>query len=322
MASQHGDANLNKYSSLMDLNLGSYGDHSAEAKLKQQLYDTPLFSHEFQQNAAQKPPRGQGIQFSQYALLGRQLLTPGLDPPTGTDWPLLLNTNTPWSAFICGLQGSGKSHTLACMLENCLMKGDRHGELSAPMSGFLFHYDVHSSGKPCEAAYLASHIPVNVLVSPGNLWDMTKIYQQIPNFGQNLQLYPLLLKDNHLNASRMKHLMAVNDKEGKQPLYMEVSALHGMLSVLVVDNLIEDHPYITNLSHRTPNDLCPEIQSVQDPPWTGRFTYRTAETSHEPAPGSSGELPGNTHGQSAQETKSSLQHVPARSRVLDDCRSL
>ena len=29
---------------------------------------------------------------------------------------LFLNTNIPFSAFICGVQGSGKSHTSACMI--------------------------------------------------------------------------------------------------------------------------------------------------------------------------------------------------------------
>lgn len=49
----------------------------------------------------------------QYGLLGsvyqnEELLL--LDPR------LFLNTNIPFSAFICGLQGSGKSHTMSCLL--------------------------------------------------------------------------------------------------------------------------------------------------------------------------------------------------------------
>ncbi len=52
----------------------------------------------------------------QYGLLGsvcqdkEALQTANLDPR------LFLNTNIPFSAFICGLQGSGKSHTLSCIL--------------------------------------------------------------------------------------------------------------------------------------------------------------------------------------------------------------
>lgn len=75
---------------------------------------------------------------NQYGLLGRalELVDPGdvrkragdsssddsgfydgaRKPEKKGDPRVFLNGNAPWSAFICGLQGSGKSHTLACML--------------------------------------------------------------------------------------------------------------------------------------------------------------------------------------------------------------
>lgn len=34
---------------------------------------------------------------------------------------VFFNISAPSSAFICGSQGSGKSHTLSCLLENCLI---------------------------------------------------------------------------------------------------------------------------------------------------------------------------------------------------------
>ena len=39
----------------------------------------------------------------------------------GEDPRFFLNCNVPWSAFICGVQGSGKSHTLSCLIgwHNC-----------------------------------------------------------------------------------------------------------------------------------------------------------------------------------------------------------
>jgi len=52
----------------------------------------------------------------QYGLLGSlhpdecpQLKAPGDDR-------IFVNTNIPFSAFICGVQGSGKSHTTSCLL--------------------------------------------------------------------------------------------------------------------------------------------------------------------------------------------------------------
>lgn len=86
---------------------------------------------------------------------------------------LLLNVSSPSSTFICGSQGSGKSHTLSCMLENCLIKSEV-GRLPHPLTGAVFHYDAFisdTSGSPCEAAFLSSHPGVNVrvLCSPTNI---------------------------------------------------------------------------------------------------------------------------------------------------------
>jgi hypothetical protein len=49
----------------------------------------------------------------QYGLLGSSDLTCSTNI---SDSRLFLNTNIPFSAFVCGVQGSGKSHTTACMI--------------------------------------------------------------------------------------------------------------------------------------------------------------------------------------------------------------
>lgn len=86
---------------------------------------------------------------------------------------LFFNVTPPSSTFVCGSQGSGKSHTLSCMLENCLIPS-RAGRLPNPLTGLVFHYDTFISdttGSPCEAAFLSSHPDVNVrvLCSPTNV---------------------------------------------------------------------------------------------------------------------------------------------------------
>ncbi len=62
----------------------------------------------------------------QHALLG--LLDPEesitLQAEDTQDSRLFMNTNVPFSTFICGVQGSGKSHTLACLLGNSPKSGD------------------------------------------------------------------------------------------------------------------------------------------------------------------------------------------------------
>lgn len=86
---------------------------------------------------------------------------------------VFFNVAAPSSTFICGSQGSGKSHTLSCLLENCLVPSDAN-KLPRPLTGLVFHYDTFTSdegGPPCEAAYLSSdwNIKVRVLCSPTNL---------------------------------------------------------------------------------------------------------------------------------------------------------
>ncbi|KAF1352975.1 hypothetical protein EJ07DRAFT_168674 [Lizonia empirigonia] len=56
-----------------------------------------------------------------YAVLGHVPEDDVSIPDGVTPTPVLLNTDSPWSAFLCGSQGSGKSHALSCMLENCLL---------------------------------------------------------------------------------------------------------------------------------------------------------------------------------------------------------
>ena len=46
--------------------------------------------------------------------------------------PIMQNVHTPNSAFICGSQGSGKSYTLSCILENCLLPDRATGRLEQP----------------------------------------------------------------------------------------------------------------------------------------------------------------------------------------------
>jgi hypothetical protein len=152
-----------------------------------------------------------------------------------TDPRLFFNISAPSSAFICGSQGSGKSHTLSCLLENCLMKSDV-SKLDSPLAGLLFHYDSFTSdikGTPCEAAHISSNpnVKVRVLVSPTNIQTMkvssfshflsntSLIEKQRTYAGLNVTVEPLRIKQTDLNTKRMLDLMAVN-QESRIPLYL------------------------------------------------------------------------------------------------------
>jgi hypothetical protein len=155
---------------------------------------------------------------NQHALLGYLPMTDGQKEP------VLINTEHPWSAFICGSQGSGKSYTTSCVLEGCLSSSDQIGTLKQPMAGMVFRYDRYGTGI-CEAATLCTGraaVKVKVLLSPFNFANVKPKYENIKK-GSNdgmLQIQTFYIQSSHLNAERIHKFMASND--GSKPLYMSV----------------------------------------------------------------------------------------------------
>lgn len=144
------------------------GDEDAE-----ELAATPIFTQAVLQygSSLEEDP------FTQYGLLGGVIhdvcMADNNTKPAAKDARLYFNATAPSSVFICGSQGSGKSHTLGCLLENCLMQSEAN-VLPRPLTGIVFHFDPWvsaSRGSPCEAAYLASaeEISVRVLCPPTNV---------------------------------------------------------------------------------------------------------------------------------------------------------
>jgi len=177
--------------------------------------------------------------FNQYGLLCKAVATrksqhlpesttPKLPRVYNDDPRIFLNVNAPWSTFICGSQGSGKSYTLSCILENCLIPSGL-GQLPSPLAAIVFHYDTftsYGSRQLCEAAYLCSSgVPVKVLVSPTNFWRMKQTYENLPlssPSSRKPEVVPMKFQDKHLDVTRMMSMMAVSDKDGPIPLYIEV----------------------------------------------------------------------------------------------------
>lgn len=158
---------------------------------------------------------GSATLFSQYGLLAGDAHL-----PSRSEEMLYYNVAAPSSTFICGSQGSGKSHTLSCLLENCLFKSEAN-ELPRPLTGIVFHYDTFTSdemGTACEAAHLASNcnVKVRVLCAPTNVGTMKKTYE-----GMNIVVEPLGIREQDLNTKRMVDLMNIK-VGGSTPLYMHV----------------------------------------------------------------------------------------------------
>ncbi|KAF4635433.1 hypothetical protein G7Y89_g2662 [Cudoniella acicularis] len=154
---------------------------------------------------------------------------------------LFLNTNVPFSAFVCGVQGSGKSHTSACMLENCLIRTPILGSLQRPLTALVFNraeYTNRLNFRPSEAAFLATvgeqcpghelHVKkINVLVSPSNYPHLRDAYKEI----HGVEVRPFKLYPENLNISTMLALMSFDQSQGS-PLYMATvnKILRGMSS--------------------------------------------------------------------------------------------
>jgi hypothetical protein len=68
-----------------------------------------------------------------------------------------LNTHEPFCLATVGVQGAGKSHTLACTLESCLIPFPEEDvvRLGVPMTALVLHYD-QSVTSVCEATGLMS----------------------------------------------------------------------------------------------------------------------------------------------------------------------
>ncbi|TGZ84390.1 hypothetical protein EX30DRAFT_369677 [Ascodesmis nigricans] len=161
-----------------------------------------------------------GTLIPQYGLLGKVHLD-GWDSSDDSsfDTRLYLNINEPASFFICGRQGSGKSHTMSCILENHLLPHPDLGQLTSPRSALVFNYNEATTGiyaRVCEAAYLgqaSSNHPgagvqnVTVLVPPSKFRStLVETYSQMAN----VQVRELRLRQEHITAAAIKKLVSLD----------------------------------------------------------------------------------------------------------------
>jgi len=174
-----------------------------------------------QKTAQPTRPVKSSLSLPQYGLLGFDL--DNCDT-AGNPEPILLNTNSPSSVFLCGSQGSGKSYTLSCMLENHLFYDPSVGVQRQTIPGFVFHWDTNTSGSLAEAASLCSRgIKVRLLVSWSNYQQMKTLYENFARkVGGKIEVRPLLFEDTELTVNNIRNLMAFRDGSHDAPLYLEV----------------------------------------------------------------------------------------------------
>lgn len=179
----------------------------------------PIFTESVRRHAVSVAGKSRNQPFTQFGLIAGDASS----RPSGSPHPdprIFYNVSAPSSVFICGSQGSGKSHSLSCLLENCLIPSSAN-KLPRPLTGIVFHFDTFISdngGSPCEAAWLSSSpdVKVRVLCAPTNVRTIRHLYRRF----RNVTVEELRLSEADLNTKRMLDLMAVT--AGNMPLYLHV----------------------------------------------------------------------------------------------------
>ena len=169
------------------------------------------------------------------ALLGH--LCPGDgEAPGGEGREVYLNTNEPFCLATVGVQGGGKSHTLACVLEACLVPLPQAGvvRLRSPMAALVLHYD-HNPASVCEATGLGAPDPAlaRLLAAGGGggsaasplcylprerlvvLVSPTYYRQRRAFYSDYCTVRPLLFRWHTLSADHLKRIMRVRAGDGQ-----------------------------------------------------------------------------------------------------------
>ncbi|KAI9339322.1 hypothetical protein BDR26DRAFT_388008 [Obelidium mucronatum] len=153
----------------------------------------------------------------------------------GRHQEIYLNIHEPFCLVALGVQGSGKSHTMSVILENCLLPTRHHNfkfqkdrdivNLKEPMCALVLHFDQNpqslceSTGliNPARIAgeYTLPALPrekMTVLVSPSYFKQRRLFY------GSYCEVRPLLFTWTTLSADHIKKLMRITEDDNQ--LYM------------------------------------------------------------------------------------------------------
>ena len=139
---------------------------------------------------------------------------------------VFINVTDPFCLITVGVQGSGKSHTTACILESCLLPFPPVVNVEQAMAVLVCHYD-QSDVNCCEATGLSNPsakiasllseygdtmIPpslsdkqILVLCSPSFYHQRSKYYKDV------CEVRPLLFKWKSLKAQQLKKLMKLDE---------------------------------------------------------------------------------------------------------------
>eukprot|EP00759_Apiculatamorpha_spiralis_P046368 PhF_6_TR42795/c0_g3_i2/m.64755 len=145
-----------------------------------------------------------------------------------------LNVHAPFCFVAVGLQGSGKSHSLNVLVENCVLAQNRPStmKLKNAVTTLIFQYDTHNAVPEILSLYRPnpaspiqtslSETNLTIFVSPANYRERLQFYRaQAPS----VTVLPLLFSWEHLTAEQIRTLMRVQESDTQ--LYMV-----GMMTLL------------------------------------------------------------------------------------------
>ncbi|KAJ7729059.1 hypothetical protein DFH07DRAFT_969607 [Mycena maculata] len=139
-----------------------------------------------------------------------------------------VNTNAPSSVVICGVQGSGKSHSVSCLLECALIPDSRIGQLPEPLSALVFTL-IRKTVVALARRHSFRHRPLIALLFPG-LRFFARAYCPLSrtapslNWLPTVRVEPLSLSEKDLTADRMLAIMGCDNLD-TMPLYMHIALL-------------------------------------------------------------------------------------------------
>ncbi|KZT72717.1 hypothetical protein DAEQUDRAFT_805007, partial [Daedalea quercina L-15889] len=148
----------------------------------------------------------------------------------GGEQRIYLNTNTPFSTLVCGVQGSGKSHTVSVMLENMLIPAySCIGTIRKPLAGLVLHFGEGGPySQPCEAVWVGLTAGkstgnvktprIRVFVSKSSLATMRAVYAPL---GKSVTVEPLLFSEEELDSQAFLSMMAIGQSD-HVPLYIQI----------------------------------------------------------------------------------------------------
>jgi len=160
--------------------------------------------------------------------------------------PIYLNTHIPFCAVAVGVQGAGKSHTMGCLLESCLLSHptlDQNETLSLhkPMTTLVLHYD-QSPTSVCEAAGLLSasnKVGYDCSLDKSNaviLVSPTYYRQRKAFYGDYCTVRPLLFQWSSLTADHVKRIMRITSEDNQLYVASFMTLLRGYQRKNVVPN--------------------------------------------------------------------------------------